>query len=117
MLATLATADSARTVRKKYSVFIYSDVEPHAMYAIYKQTLTLCVLQYLSWVLWPSSMDECGQINRRVLFDRLLAGLFEIPGHESYCPGEARRPDRRGRGQARRWHKGDTGTLVCGKGS
>ena len=41
----LAAADSASTVRKKYSVFIYSEAEPHAMYAIYKQTLTLCVLQ------------------------------------------------------------------------
>ena len=45
MLAPVA-ADSTSTVRKKYSVFIYSEVEPHAMYAIYKQTLTLCVLQY-----------------------------------------------------------------------
>ena len=45
MLATVAAADSASTVRKKYSVFIYSEAEPHAMYAIYKQTLTLCVLQ------------------------------------------------------------------------
>ena len=48
MLATVADADSASTVRKKYSVFIYSEAEPHAMYAIYKQTLTLCVLQYLT---------------------------------------------------------------------
>ena len=47
MLATVAAADSASTVRKKYSVFIYSKAEPHAMYAIYKQTLTLCVLQYI----------------------------------------------------------------------
>ena len=46
MLATAAAADSASTVRKKYSVFIYSEAEPHAMYAIYKQTLKLCVLQY-----------------------------------------------------------------------
>ena len=46
MLATAAAADSASTVRKKYSVFIYSEAETHAMYAIYKQTLTLCVLQY-----------------------------------------------------------------------
>ena len=46
MLATVDAADSASTVRKKYSVFIYSEVEPHAMYAMYKQTLTLCVLQY-----------------------------------------------------------------------
>ena len=43
-----AAADSASTVRKKYSVFIYSEAEPHAMYAIYKQTLTFCVLQYIS---------------------------------------------------------------------
>ena len=47
MLATVAAADSASTVRKKYSVFIYSEAEPHAMYAIYKQTRTLCVLQYI----------------------------------------------------------------------
>ena len=45
-LAMVAAADSASTVRKKYSVFIYSEAEPHAMYAIYKQTLTLCVLRY-----------------------------------------------------------------------
>ena len=45
MLATVAAADSASTVRKKYSVFIYSEAEPHALYAKYKQTLTLCVLQ------------------------------------------------------------------------
>ena len=47
MLAMVAAADSASTVRKKYSLFIYSEAEPHAMYALYKQTLTLCVLQYL----------------------------------------------------------------------
>ena len=38
MLATMAAADSASTVIKKYSVFIYSEVEPHAKYAIYKHT-------------------------------------------------------------------------------
>ena len=32
MLATVAAADSASTVRRKYSVFIYSEAEPHAMY-------------------------------------------------------------------------------------
>ena len=48
MLATVDAADSASTVRKKYSVLIYSEAEPHAMYAIYKQTLTLCVLQYVN---------------------------------------------------------------------
>ena len=47
MLSMVAAADSASTVRKKYSVYIYSEAEPHAMYAIYKQTLTLCVLQYI----------------------------------------------------------------------
>ena len=46
MLATVATADSASTVRKKYRVLIYSKAEPNAMYAIYKQMRTLCVLQY-----------------------------------------------------------------------
>ena len=46
MLAMVAAADSASTVRKKYSVYIYSEAEPHAMYAIHKQTRTLCVLQY-----------------------------------------------------------------------
>ena len=49
MLATVAAADSASTVKKKYSVFIYSEAEPYAMYAIYKQTRKLCVLQYLSF--------------------------------------------------------------------
>ena len=54
MLATVAATDSASTVRKKYSVFIYSEAEPHAMYAIYKQTLTLCVLQYLQETAYDS---------------------------------------------------------------
>ena len=45
MLATVAPADSAKVQKKKYSVFIYSEAEPHAMYAIYKQTRKLCVLQ------------------------------------------------------------------------
>ena len=49
MLATVAAADSASTVRKKYSIFIYNETEPHAMYAIYKQKLTLCVLQYVKY--------------------------------------------------------------------
>ena len=48
MLVTVAAADSTSTVRKKYSVFIYSEAEPHALYAIYKQTRTLCVLQYVA---------------------------------------------------------------------
>ena len=41
MLATVAAADSASTVRKKYSVFIYSEAEPHAMYAIYKHNANI----------------------------------------------------------------------------
>ena len=49
MLATVAAADSVSTVRKKYSVFIYSEAEPYAMYAIYKQTRTLCVLQFITF--------------------------------------------------------------------
>ena len=47
MLATVAAADRASTVRKKYSVFMYSEAEPYAMFALYKQTSTLCVLQYI----------------------------------------------------------------------
>ena len=69
MLATVAAADSAGTVRKKYSVFIYSEAEPHAMYAIYKQTLTLCVLQYMY-----SKEQEPSN----------LSGLYENP--EYTCP-------------------------------
>ena len=46
MLATVAAADSASTVRKKYSVFIYSETEPQAMYAINKQT-RICVCIYI----------------------------------------------------------------------
>ena len=46
MLAMVAAADSAKVQKKNYSVFIYNEMEPHAMYAIYKQTHKLCVLQY-----------------------------------------------------------------------
>ena len=49
MLATVAAADSANTVRKKYSVFIYSEAEPHAMYAIYKKRQH-CVF-YSIWII------------------------------------------------------------------
>ena len=48
MLATVAAADSASTVREKYSVFIYGEAEPHPMYAIYKQTRILCSTVYKS---------------------------------------------------------------------
>ena len=44
MLVTVAAADSAKVQKKKYSVFIYGEAEPHAMYALYKQMRTLCVL-------------------------------------------------------------------------
>ena len=43
MLATVDAADSASTVIKKYSVFIYSEAEPHAMYAIYINRRVHCV--------------------------------------------------------------------------
>ena len=49
MLATVAAADSASTVRKKYSVYIYSEAEPHAMYAIHKQTLTVICIAEVSF--------------------------------------------------------------------
>ena len=48
MLAMVAAANIKKVQIKKYSVFIYSEAEPHAMYAIYKQMRTLCVLQYLN---------------------------------------------------------------------
>ena len=48
MLATVAAADSTKVQKKKYSIFIHSEAEPHAMYAIYKPTRKLCVLQYVS---------------------------------------------------------------------
>ena len=35
MLATVAAADSAKVQKKKYSIFIYSEAEPHAMCVIY----------------------------------------------------------------------------------
>ena len=57
MLATVAAADSASTVRNKYNVFIYSEAEPHAMYAIYKQTRTLCVLQYIAVQTHPNIQE------------------------------------------------------------
>ena len=46
MLETVAAANIKEVQIKKYSVFIYSEAEPHAMYALYKQTRKLCVLQY-----------------------------------------------------------------------
>ena len=52
MLATVTAASIKKVQIKKYSVFIYSEAEPHAMYAIYKQTRKLCVLQYLTWPIW-----------------------------------------------------------------
>ena len=48
MLTMVADANIKKVQIKKYSVFIYSEEEPHAMYAIYKQTHTLCVLQYMN---------------------------------------------------------------------
>ena len=46
MLATVAAANVKKVQIKKYSVFIYSEAEPHAMYAIYKLMRKLCVPQY-----------------------------------------------------------------------
>ena len=45
MLVMVAAANIKKVQIKKYSVFIYSEAEPHAMYAIYKQTRKVCVLQ------------------------------------------------------------------------
>ena len=47
MLATVAAADSANVQKKvqRFYIYMYSEAEPQAKYAIYKQTRTLCVLQ------------------------------------------------------------------------
>ena len=46
MLATVAAADSAK-VQKKSIAFLCIAKRSHAMYAIFKQTRILCVLQYI----------------------------------------------------------------------
>ena len=46
MLVTIAAANIKKVQIKKYSVFINSEAEPHAMYSKYERTRTLCVLQY-----------------------------------------------------------------------
>ena len=56
MLATVAAADSASTVIKKYSVFIYSEAEPHAKYAIYKHTRKFRVLQYYDYFVYDRAV-------------------------------------------------------------
>ena len=58
MLATVAAANIKKVQIKKYSNFIYSEAEPHTIYALYKQMRKLCVLQYLiriqlpCWACW-----------------------------------------------------------------
>ena len=77
MLATVAAADSAKVQKKKYSVFIYSEAEPHAMYVIYKQTRTLCVLQYLA---------KCRHANITVIFSYLSARVWGHVDNVSVFP-------------------------------
>ena len=64
MLAKVAVADSARTVRKKYSIFIYSEAEPHAMYAVYINRCVHCVfysilLSYKQFKFKPGFKQVC----------------------------------------------------------
>ena len=66
MLAIVAAANIKKVQIKKDSVFIYSEGEPHAMYAIYKPTRKLCVLQYLS------------------LLSSFLCSWQQVPYQESY---------------------------------
>ena len=42
---SLTSAPPVAKKRKKYSVFIYSEAEPDAMYAIYEHMRNFCVLQ------------------------------------------------------------------------
>ena len=46
-VSKVTAANIQKVQIKKYSVFRYSKAETHAMYAIYKQTRKLCVLQYI----------------------------------------------------------------------
>ena len=70
MLAMVAAANINKVQIKKYSVFIYSKAEPHAMYAIHKQTRTLCVLQY-----FLSSIYLDGLPSLLSVFQALQSGL------------------------------------------
>ena len=91
MLATVAAADSASTVRKKSSVFIYSEAEPYTMYAICKKTRPLCVLQYK---VFPSQLEiyvmyvisYCCFLLLDLWFEyKVFPSQLEI--YETYIPG------------------------------
>ena len=43
MLATVAAANIKKVQIKKYSVFIHSEAQPHAMYAVYVNRRVHCV--------------------------------------------------------------------------
>ena len=47
MLTMVTAAGDASAVRKGYSDFVYGGVEPHAVFAMYKLTRRLCVLQWI----------------------------------------------------------------------
>ena len=85
MLARVVAADSASTVRKKYSVFIYSEAEPHAMYAIYKQTLTMCVLQYSNKRMWYIGILEIQYLFQRYIISSYGRTLCITMRHENVC--------------------------------
>ena len=76
MLATIVAADSASTVIKKYIVFIYSEAEPHAKYAIYKHTRKFRVLQYtinvMRYMLYPMSL----RIPNRIFQPQILKFVY-----------------------------------------
>ena len=57
MLAMVAATDSASTVRKKYSVFIYSEAEPHTMYAIYINRRVHCVF-YSNLIIMTDDLEH-----------------------------------------------------------
>ena len=56
MLATVATANSAKLQKKKYNVFIYSEAEPHAMYAMNNRRVH-CVFYGIVQVIHPVITD------------------------------------------------------------
>ena len=90
MLATVAAADSASTVREKYRVYIYSEAEPHAMYAIYKQTRKLCstvfhfhvqrYVQYIYKAFWMMQYKTClpFYFKHETCFFYLLVTIYQL---------------------------------------
>ena len=58
MLATVAAANIKKVQIKKYSVFIFSEAEPHAMYAIYNRCIVCSTVSIFQNVKFGSSLPS-----------------------------------------------------------